>query len=65
MRTSLYALEAVKSASTPRRQPGAPLSFRPLGDQLNVPGKAYDFTTSAKTVTVATDRGVAIIDPTK
>jgi len=63
-RTTISSFEAVKSPSRIRRQPGELLSYRSFGDPFYVPSKALDIAPLKKTIAIATDRGISVVDPT-
>ncbi|THH06430.1 hypothetical protein EW145_g4099 [Phellinidium pouzarii] len=62
--TTIYALEAVKVPIISRLHPKKSSSFKSFGQPFYVPRQVNDFTPLAKTIAIAGDRNVTIVDPT-
>ncbi|KAI5122312.1 hypothetical protein M0805_002388 [Coniferiporia weirii] len=62
--TTIHALEAVKTPVISRLYPGKSSSYKSFGKPFYVPRQATDITPLTKTIAIAGERTVSIVDPT-
>ncbi|EJD06594.1 uncharacterized protein FOMMEDRAFT_17102 [Fomitiporia mediterranea MF3/22] len=62
--TTVHTFEAAQQPTISRSRPGKSSSFRPFGNPFYVPRSANEMTMLSKTIAVAGDKGITIVDPT-
>ncbi|OCB84705.1 hypothetical protein A7U60_g8226 [Sanghuangporus baumii] len=62
--TTMHVLEALQRPVISRFHPNKSSSFKPFGSPFYVPRTAYDITILSKTIAIAGEKGVMIVDPT-